>query len=99
MARNLRSKEIAARQVAAVAGIDVLLMDTNATALERSRDGIAASLQRAVSKKKLDGDAADAALARIATHRELEVCLLAPLSREMRHVRARVRAEAMLTAD
>ncbi len=49
-------------------------MDTNATALERSREGIAASLQRAVSKKKLNKDTADAALARIATHREMEVC-------------------------
>jgi len=69
-----RSYAIGAWQVAALAGIDVLLMDTNATALERSRDGIAASLQRAVGKKKLDADVAEAALARIATHREMEVC-------------------------
>lgn len=49
-------------------------MDTNAAALERARDGIAASLQRAVGKKKLAAEAADTALARIAPQREMEVC-------------------------
>ena len=60
-------------QVAAVAGLDVLLMDTSGPALDRARDGIAASLQRAVGKKKLAADVAEAALARIAPHREMEV--------------------------
>ena len=80
-AGDLRSQAIAARQVAALAGINVLLMDTNATALERSRDGIAASLQRAVGKKKLEAASAEAALARIATHREMEVRSPLPCSR------------------
>ncbi len=48
-------------------------MDTSAAALDRARDGIAASLQRAVGKKKLAADAAQASLARIAPHREMEV--------------------------
>ena len=60
-------------QVAALAGLDVLLMDTSAAALDRARDGIAASLQRAVGKKKLAADAAEASLARIAPHQEMEV--------------------------
>ena len=68
-------------QVAAVAGLDVLLMDTSGPALDRARDGIAASLQRAVGKKKLTADVAEAALARIAPHREMEVRSPALLSR------------------
>ena len=55
-------------------------MDTNAAALARSRDGIAASLQWAVGKKKLDAEVAEAALARIAPHRELEVWMSASRS-------------------
>ena len=72
------------RQVAAVAGVNVLLMDTNEAALERSLAGIASSLRRAVSKQKLDAATAEAAMARIAPHRELEVCSPAPRSLRQR---------------
>ena len=59
-------------QVAAVSGHDVVLRDVNEEALQKARDGIAASLARFVSKGSLEHSAADAALARITTTIDLD---------------------------
>lgn len=59
-------------QVAAVSGHDVVLRDVTDEALQRARDGIAASLARFVSKGSLEQGAADAALARVTTTTELD---------------------------
>ena len=53
-------------QVAAVAGYDVTLVDVSPPALDRARAGIERSLAKLVEKGRLERDAADAAVARIA---------------------------------
>ncbi|SFV17274.1 3-hydroxybutyryl-CoA dehydrogenase [Pseudoduganella namucuonensis] len=52
-------------QVCALAGLDVVMVDISDAALERGRAAIGASLERMVSKGKLDVPARDSALARI----------------------------------
>jgi 3-hydroxybutyryl-CoA dehydrogenase len=54
-------------QVAAQAGLDVVLMDVSPQALERGMAGIAKSLDRLVAKGKLSGEDKAAALGRITT--------------------------------
>jgi 3-hydroxybutyryl-CoA dehydrogenase len=53
-------------QVAAQAGVDVVVSDVNDAALERGKKSIADSLARLVKKEALTKEAADAALARVA---------------------------------
>jgi len=52
-------------QVAARAGVEVVLLDVDAAAAERGKAGIAKRLSDAVSKGRLSAEKADAALARI----------------------------------
>lgn len=59
-------------QVAAVAGLDVLLMDTSRRALERAQGAITGSLHRAVEMERLTEEQAQAALARIQPQDYLE---------------------------
>ena len=54
-------------QVAATAGLPVVLCDLNEAALARGRDSISSSLSRMVKKEKISQSAADAALALITT--------------------------------
>jgi 3-hydroxybutyryl-CoA dehydrogenase len=53
-------------QVAAVAGYDVTLVDVSPAQLDRARSGIERSLGKLVEKGKVDRDAAEAAVSRIA---------------------------------
>ncbi len=53
-------------QVAAAAGIEVVLIDRDAKSAERGRETVRGALSREVSKKRLDQAKADATLARIA---------------------------------
>src|SRR3954452_2891964 len=53
-------------EVAARAGLDVMVLEVDAAACERGRDKIASSLARAVRSGKLDESTQDEALARIA---------------------------------
>jgi 3-hydroxybutyryl-CoA dehydrogenase len=53
-------------QVAAVAGYDVTLVDVSQAQLDRARSGIERSLQKLVERGKVERDAADAAVSRIA---------------------------------
>ena len=53
-------------QVAALAGLDVVLTDVDPAVAERGKAGIARFLSKAVDKGRLDGATRDAALARIA---------------------------------
>jgi 3-hydroxybutyryl-CoA dehydrogenase len=53
-------------QVAAVAGYDVTLVDVSRDQLDRARSGIERSLARLVEKGSVNGDDAEAAVARIA---------------------------------
>ncbi|QFU09582.1 putative 3-hydroxybutyryl-CoA dehydrogenase [Rhodobacteraceae bacterium THAF1] len=57
--------------VFALAGFDVHLTDVSADALTRATDGIAANMDRQVSREKIASDDRDAALARIATTQTL----------------------------
>jgi 3-hydroxybutyryl-CoA dehydrogenase len=57
-------------QVAAVAGYDVTLVDVEPGQLERARSGIEGSLAKLVERGKVDADAAESALGRIATAAE-----------------------------
>jgi 3-hydroxybutyryl-CoA dehydrogenase len=59
-------------QVSAQAGYDVVLRDVTDEALSRGKAGIQASYAKFVAKGKLDAGAAEAALARITTTRELD---------------------------
>lgn len=59
-------------EAVATAGLDVLVYEPEAAPLERSRDRVGASLERAVDRSKLDQDAAAEALARIAYTTEIE---------------------------
>jgi 3-hydroxybutyryl-CoA dehydrogenase len=59
-------------QVAATAGFAVSLFDVSTSQLARARDGIASSLERLVSKAKLDAAARDRALRAIEPHASLE---------------------------
>ncbi|MFE7117453.1 3-hydroxyacyl-CoA dehydrogenase family protein [Streptomyces sp. NPDC057654] len=59
-------------QVSAQAGWDVVLRDVTDAALTRGTDAIKASYDRFVAKGKLDADAAEAALGRIATTTDLD---------------------------
>lgn len=54
-------------QTAAVAGFKVVMIDVNDAALARGVATLTASLERLVSKDKLDAATRDAALARIGT--------------------------------
>lgn len=58
-------------QVSAQAGYDVVLRDVTSEALARGRAGIQASYEKFVAKGKLDGHAAEEALARITTTTDL----------------------------
>jgi 3-hydroxybutyryl-CoA dehydrogenase len=60
-------------QVFAQAGYNVRLVDTVAPALERARNTIGRSVAKLVEKGKLSAADGDAAVARIATHTEIEV--------------------------
>jgi 3-hydroxybutyryl-CoA dehydrogenase len=57
-------------QVAAVAGYDVTLVDVEPGQLERARSGIEGSLAKLVERGKIEADAAESALGRIATAAE-----------------------------
>lgn len=59
-------------QVAAEAGIEVLLHDPLAGAVDRARERIAGFMARKVEKGQLSADAADAVLQRLATAADLE---------------------------
>ncbi len=59
-------------QACAVAGHDVVLLDTNAQALERAQAGMQHSLERLVRKEKLTEQEASQALAQVATRSEFE---------------------------
>jgi 3-hydroxybutyryl-CoA dehydrogenase len=54
-------------QTAAVAGLKVVMIDINDAALEKGRAALKASLERLVSKGKLDAGARESALGRIVT--------------------------------
>ena len=60
-------------------GIPVALIDADQPAVERARDGIAASLGRAVARGRLSQGDADAALGRLATGTDLAVAADADL--------------------
>jgi 3-hydroxybutyryl-CoA dehydrogenase len=59
-------------QVAAQAGWDVILRDVTGAALERGRDGIAASYERFVAKDRMTAGDAETALGRITTTTDLD---------------------------
>ena len=59
-------------QVSAAAGHDVILQDVSGPALDRGRDGIAASLGRFAEKGKISPDDATAALERITLTTDLD---------------------------
>lgn len=63
-------------QVAVLAGFEVVMIDVAEAALARGQAAVAASLERAVQKGRLDADARDAALARLRTASTVEA--LAP---------------------
>ena len=60
-------------QVAAVSGLHVVLADLSGQALDRGRAGILNSLARQVKKQVLTEEAADLAMQRISTVRNLQV--------------------------
>jgi 3-hydroxybutyryl-CoA dehydrogenase len=53
--------------VAALAGLDVVMLDVNAEALEKAQAGIAKNLDRQVQKGSVTSEARDAAIARLTT--------------------------------
>lgn len=57
--------------VCALAGYEVLLNDVDAEALDRARDKIAGNMDRQVAREKITAQDRDAAIARIATTRDL----------------------------
>lgn len=59
-------------QVIACAGSSVIVFDTNAAAVEKARSGIEKSLQKLVSKGRLESEVATVAISRISTATELE---------------------------
>lgn len=61
-------------QVAAVAGYDVVLVDTTSAALDRAVAGIEGSYGKFVEKGKMSGAELAAALGRISTNTELTAC-------------------------
>lgn len=62
-------------QVAAIAGLQVTLVDLNQTALERGSNTIHKSLARQVRKETLSQEAANTAMQRISTAGSLQVRL------------------------
>ncbi len=66
-------------QVAAVAGYDVTLTDISQDALDRAQASIAKSLDKLVSKERLEAAARDAALARLSTSTQTDVAAQADL--------------------
>lgn len=60
-------------QVAAIKGLEVVLCDTHAGALDKSITSTARSFNRMVLKEKLTQDEADAAARRIKTSTDLQV--------------------------
>lgn len=60
-------------QVAAQAGLEVVLFDLNADALERAQAGLRSSLDKLVSRGKFSAEQADAICARIQSAGELEM--------------------------
>jgi 3-hydroxybutyryl-CoA dehydrogenase len=59
-------------QVAAIAGLDVLLIDVTEAALEKGLAAVKASMDRLVTKETLDHEGREAALARIQTSTDYE---------------------------
>jgi 3-hydroxybutyryl-CoA dehydrogenase len=55
-------------QIAAVSGHPVIVVDTDATALARGASGLERAIQRETEKKRMDGAAAAAAIARVQWH-------------------------------
>ena len=62
-------------QVAAVSGFDVVLYDIDGAALERARANVTRSLDKLVSKERINSDLRDAALSRLSESTDFaEVC-------------------------
>lgn len=61
------------QQVAAVKGLDVLLIDADARALDRARANLSRALDRVVGRSTLARGDADAALGRVRTDNDIEV--------------------------
>ncbi len=86
-------------QVAAVSGHDVVLRDVDAEALQRAREGIAASLSRFVSKGSLEQGAADGALARVTTTTDLDAVSTADIVVEAAFESLQVKQEIFRELD
>ncbi|MGH3314459.1 MAG: 3-hydroxyacyl-CoA dehydrogenase family protein [Streptomyces sp.] len=86
-------------QVSAHAGWDVVLRDVTGEALTRGMDGIKASYDKFVSKGKLEGEAAQAALARISTTTDLDAAADADVVVEAVFEKIEVKREIFGTLD
>ena len=98
-------------QVCAVAGIDVIMLDINAAAVERGLAAVAGSLERIVKKEKMTAADKDAALARIkgtTQQTDLGVCDLVIEAatenldlklRLLKEVETHLKAEAILASN
>jgi 3-hydroxybutyryl-CoA dehydrogenase len=86
-------------QVSAQAGWDVVLRDVTDAALTRGMDGIRASYDKFVSKGKLEGAEADAALARITVTTDLDAVADADIVVEAVFEKLDVKHEIFRTLD
>ncbi|MFC9844847.1 3-hydroxyacyl-CoA dehydrogenase family protein [Streptomyces sp. NPDC060223] len=86
-------------QVSAQAGWDVVLRDVTDEALKRGTDGIRASYDKFVSKGKLEGADADAALARITATTDLDAAADADIVVEAVFEKLEVKHEIFRTLD
>ena len=81
-------------QIAAVAGLDVVMIDINETALEKGVATLTSSLGRLVEKNKLDAATRDAAIARVQTSTDYQrlcaVDLVIEAATENRDLKVRI---------
>lgn len=71
-------------QVAAIAGVNVMLCDTSALAIQASTEGLALSLANLVAQDKLSAAAADAAILRIVRSTDIQASAHSPCSLAVR---------------
>ena len=65
-------------QVAAIAGMNVMLCDTSALAIKESTEGLALSLANLVAQDKLSAGAADAAILRVVRSTDMQASARCP---------------------
>ena len=71
-------------QVAAIAGMNVMLCDTSALAIQASTEGLALSLANLVAQDKLSAAAADAATLRVVRSTDIQASARSPCSLAVR---------------